>query len=69
MPFCGGNCEDTTTIQGTFPNLLAASKTFFPKVSSFNTTITPGAGHGLNLGYSHKATYASMFNFLSHVEC
>ncbi|KAL6909138.1 hypothetical protein GGI43DRAFT_429755 [Trichoderma evansii] len=65
IPFCGGNCKDTTSIQGAFPDLLAPSKAFFPNAATFNTSIVPGAGHGLNLGYSHKTTYASMFNFLS----
>ncbi|PTB46118.1 hypothetical protein M441DRAFT_63418 [Trichoderma asperellum CBS 433.97] len=65
LPFCGGNCTDTTSIQGAFPDLLAPSKAFFPSAATFNTSIVPGAGHGLNLGYSHKTTYASMFDFLS----
>ncbi|KAM0452880.1 hypothetical protein ACHAO4_005299 [Trichoderma viride] len=65
LPFCGGSCYDTTPIQGAFPNLLDASKPNFPSVASFNTTIVPGGGHGLNMGYSHKFTYDSMFNFLS----
>lgn len=65
LPFCGGSCYDTTAIQGAFPDLLAASKPNFPSAASFNTTIVPGGGHGLNMGYSHKATYDSMFNFLS----
>ncbi|RFU75771.1 hypothetical protein TARUN_6530 [Trichoderma arundinaceum] len=64
LPFCGGNCTDTTTIKGAFPNLIAASEPFFPHAASFNTTIVPGSGHGLNLGYSHKAAYTSIFNFL-----
>ncbi|KAL7792434.1 hypothetical protein V8C37DRAFT_416327 [Trichoderma ceciliae] len=64
MPFCGGNCRDTATIQGAFPDLIAASERFFPSAATFNTTIIPGAGHGLNMGFSHKVTYASMLNFL-----
>ncbi|KAM0259833.1 hypothetical protein ACHAQJ_003077 [Trichoderma viride] len=65
MAFCGGNCYDTTTIQGAYPDLLAASRPFFPSAASFNTTVATGAGHGLNMGYSHKASYASIFDFLS----
>lgn len=64
VPFCGGNCSDTTTIQGTFPDLISFSQPFFPNASSFKTSIIPGGGHGLNLGYSHKLTYSSIFNFL-----
>ncbi|KAL7911331.1 hypothetical protein GGI35DRAFT_447174 [Trichoderma velutinum] len=64
LPFCGGNCSDTTTIQGAYPNLLAASQPFFPNVSSFNATVIPGGGHGLNLGYSHKLAYNTIFDFL-----
>ncbi|KAL7920930.1 hypothetical protein ACQKWADRAFT_314431 [Trichoderma austrokoningii] len=65
LPFCGGSCYDTTTIQGAYPDLLAASKPSFPSAASFNTTIVPGAGHGLNMGYSHVSTYDFIFNFLS----
>lgn len=65
VPFCGGNCFDTTTIQGAFPNLIAASQPFFPNASKFETTIVPGASHVLNLGYSHTPTYTSIFKFLS----
>ncbi|KAL7943544.1 hypothetical protein V8C42DRAFT_359209 [Trichoderma barbatum] len=64
QPFCGGNCSDTTTIQGAFPNLIALSGHFFPNATTFKASVIPGAGHGLNLGYSHKAAYTSIFNFL-----
>ncbi|KAK0765868.1 hypothetical protein N5P37_001808 [Trichoderma harzianum] len=64
VPFCGGNCSDTTTIQGTFPDLISFSKPFFPHASSFKASVIPGGGHGLNLGYSHKLAYNSIFDFL-----
>ncbi|EHK15318.1 uncharacterized protein TRIVIDRAFT_38049 [Trichoderma virens Gv29-8] len=64
VPFCGGNCSDTTTIQGAFPNLLAFSEILFPNASTFEAAVIPEAGHGLNFGYSHKAAYASIFDFL-----
>jgi hypothetical protein len=65
VPFCGGNCSDTTTIQGAFSNLVAASQPFFPNASRFETTVVPGGSHVLNWGYSHTPTYASIFKFLS----
>lgn len=64
VPFCGGNCSDTTTIQGKFPDLISFSKSFFPHASSFKASVIPGGGHGLNLGYSHKLAYNSIFDFL-----
>ncbi|KAL6867031.1 hypothetical protein J3F83DRAFT_103205 [Trichoderma novae-zelandiae] len=63
VPFCGGNCSDTTTIQGAFPDLLAASKPFFPN-ATFSSVAVPEAGHGLNLGYASKSAYNSIFEFL-----
>lgn len=50
------------------PNLLALSSGSFANASPFNATVVPGAGHGLNLGYSHTFTYNTMLEFLdAHV--
>ncbi|KAH6606904.1 hypothetical protein Trco_006057 [Trichoderma cornu-damae] len=64
LPFCGANCQDASSINFAYPDLLASSKPFFPSAATFNTSIIPGAGHGLTSGYSAKATYDSMFSFL-----
>ncbi|KAM5351024.1 hypothetical protein ACJ41O_003747 [Fusarium nematophilum] len=64
VPFCGGNCYSTGSVDEKLPSLLDTSRVFFPKASRFNTTVVPGAGHNLNSGYSHPVTYASMLEFL-----
>ncbi|TFA98229.1 hypothetical protein CCMA1212_010050 [Trichoderma ghanense] len=63
VPFCGGNCSDTTTIQGAYSDLIAASEPFFPN-ATFSSVVVPNAGHGLNLGYSSQSAYDSIFEFL-----
>ncbi|KAJ4268962.1 hypothetical protein NW762_003033 [Fusarium torreyae] len=65
VPFCGGNCYSTGSVDLKLPSLLDVSKKFFTKASRFNTTVVPGAGHGLNFGYSHPITYNAIFDFLS----
>ncbi|OAA39558.1 catalytic protein [Beauveria brongniartii RCEF 3172] len=63
VPFCGGNCN--MPMQGSdASNILTMSEPMFKQAKSFNTTIVPGAGHGLNFGYSHTETYRDMINFL-----
>ncbi|KAM3430310.1 hypothetical protein NHJ13734_007801 [Beauveria thailandica] len=63
VPFCGGNCN--MAMQGSdASNILTMSEPMFKQAKSFNTTIVPGAGHGLNFGYSHTETYRDMINFL-----
>ncbi|EGU82481.1 hypothetical protein FOXB_07067 [Fusarium oxysporum f. sp. conglutinans Fo5176] len=47
------------------PSLLDISRQFFTQASRFNTTVVPGAGHGLNFGYSHTVTYDAILEFLS----
>jgi pimeloyl-ACP methyl ester carboxylesterase len=64
IPFCGGNCEANTVINGSAPNLIAASAQYFKSASIFNATIIPDAGHGLNLGYTHSLAYETILNFL-----
>lgn len=36
----------------------------FPHASPFNATVVPGAGHGLNMGYSHEFTFDAILDFL-----
>ncbi|KAI7972344.1 hypothetical protein EIK77_009785 [Talaromyces pinophilus] len=68
IPFCGGNCLATSAINGSASNLIVASKQYFENASPFNATVVPNAGHGLNLGYSHSITYATILDFLdTHV--
>ncbi|RBR08909.1 uncharacterized protein FIESC28_10089 [Fusarium coffeatum] len=65
IPFCGDNCYSTTSVDEDLPSLLDFSKRFFTQASRFNTTVVPGAGHGLNFAYSHTFTYDAIFDFLS----
>ncbi|KAJ6781212.1 hypothetical protein PWT90_10723 [Aphanocladium album] len=62
VPFCGGNCNKVE--MGDAPDILAASKPMFDKAKTFNSTIVPGGGHGLNFGYSHTFTYKGILDFL-----
>ncbi|OAA72308.1 hypothetical protein ISF_01381 [Cordyceps fumosorosea ARSEF 2679] len=62
VPFCGGNCNKV--VGGDAPNILAMSKPMFSKAAAFKTSIVPGAGHGLNFGYSHVETYNRILDFL-----
>ncbi|KAF7559040.1 hypothetical protein G7046_g5099 [Stylonectria norvegica] len=65
IPFCGGNCFATESVNASLHSLLDISKPMFPKASVFNTSVVPGAGHGLNYQYSHTFTYNTILNFLS----
>ncbi|KAK5989831.1 hypothetical protein PT974_08092 [Cladobotryum mycophilum] len=68
VPFCGGDCKATSSIQQKFPDLIAASAPFFKKASVFNATVVNGAGHGLNMGYTSASVYASKLDFIgSHL--
>ncbi|OAA74553.1 hypothetical protein LEL_08134 [Akanthomyces lecanii RCEF 1005] len=62
VPFCGGNCNMVMT--GDAPNILEMSRPMFSKAKTFNATVVPGAGHGLNFGYSHTVTYKGILDFL-----
>jgi pimeloyl-ACP methyl ester carboxylesterase len=67
VPFCGDNCYSTISVDEKLPSLLDISRQFFTQASRFNTTVVPGAGHGLNFGYSHTVTYDSILEFLSEL--
>ncbi|TLD21636.1 hypothetical protein E2P81_ATG08224 [Venturia nashicola] len=62
VPFCGGDC--IITGNPALPNLLAQSKPYLPNVKNFTGFIVPGAGHGLNLQYSHRLVYSTILNYL-----
>ena len=59
VPFCGGSCLNGAPSGSSIP---AQAQKFFTK-SNITTTIVPGAGHGLNLEYSHPFTYKSINDF------
>ncbi|KAK5096024.1 hypothetical protein LTR70_009224 [Exophiala xenobiotica] len=62
-PYCGGDCFATGDPQ--LASIPAASEMFFPNAQNFYAAIIPGAGHGLNLQYSHTMSYSTIFNYLS----
>lgn len=62
-PYCGGDCYATGN--PALASIPAASKMFFPNAAPFEVSIVPGAGHGLNLEYSHPTTYGTILEFLS----
>jgi len=59
VPFCGGSCLNGAPEGSSIP--AQAQKTFTS--TNITTTIVPGAGHGLNLEYSHPFTYKSINDF------
>lgn len=62
VPFCGGNCNDP--MMGGGGNVLTMSRPMFEAAKSFNATVVPGAGHGLNFGFSHTFTYRGILDFI-----
>ncbi|CZT16944.1 uncharacterized protein RCC_02778 [Ramularia collo-cygni] len=60
VPFCGGDCFIAPTGFKSIPQTSAA---MFPNTRKFQVDIVPGAGHGLNLQYSHPQTYTSILEF------
>jgi len=63
IPYCGGDCFATG--QPDLPSIPAASKMFFPDAPAFEAFVVPGAGHGLNLQYSHSLSYGTILNYLA----
>ncbi|KAM0708336.1 hypothetical protein Q7P35_004987 [Cladosporium inversicolor] len=59
VPFCGGSCLNGAPEASSIPT--QAQKTFTG--TTISTVIVPGAGHGLNLEYSHHFTYKSINDF------
>lgn len=59
VPFCGGSCLNGAPNGSSIP---AQAQKFFTR-TNISTTIVPGAGHGLNLEYSHPFTYKSINDF------
>lgn len=60
IPYCGGDCLAAPTGYSSIP---ATSKAMFPNTKDFQVDIVKGAGHGLNLQYTHPETYASILKF------
>ncbi|KAM4057703.1 serine aminopeptidase, s33 domain-containing protein [Hirsutella rhossiliensis] len=65
IPFCGGDCFNAMSVNGSAPDLLEMSRPNFEKASVFQTKVVPGAGHGLNQQYSSGFTYKVILDFLS----
>ncbi|ETN46236.1 uncharacterized protein HMPREF1541_00420 [Cyphellophora europaea CBS 101466] len=63
VPFCGGDC--LLTGDPSLSSIPESSKQYFPNAKNFEVVIVPGAGHGLNLQYTHTQTYSAMLEFLS----
>lgn len=59
VPYCGGDCLSPPTGYDSIP---AAAQEFFPN-TVIEVDIVPGAGHGLNIEYSHPYTYSHIFSF------
>lgn len=62
-PYCGGDCYATGN--PALASIPAASKMFLPNAAPFEAFVVPGAGHGLNLQYTHSLTYGTILNFLA----
>ncbi|KAK4898340.1 hypothetical protein LTR27_003936 [Elasticomyces elasticus] len=61
VPFCGGGCYNGASPNGSIP---AQSQQYWTN-TSISTIIVPGAGHALNLEYSHPFTYKSINEFFN----
>lgn len=59
VPFCGGSCLNGAPNGSSIP--AQAQKTFTS--TNITTEIIPGAGHGLNLEYSHPLTFKTINEF------
>jgi pimeloyl-ACP methyl ester carboxylesterase len=62
VPFCGGDCYKAPT---GFTSIPETSEAMFPSAPTFNVSIVPAAGHGLNLEYSAAITYSRMLEFFA----
>lgn len=60
VPYCGGNCLAPPTGYDSIP---AAAQKNIADAEPFKVVIVPGAGHGLNLEYSHGFTYRTINDF------
>jgi pimeloyl-ACP methyl ester carboxylesterase len=59
IPFCGGSCYNGAPEGSSLP--AQAQRTFTS--TNITAVVVPGAGHGLNLEYSHPFTYKSINDF------
>jgi pimeloyl-ACP methyl ester carboxylesterase len=62
VPYCGGNC--LATGDPSLSSIPAGVKQFIPNAQPFETFIVEGAGHGLNMEYSHDTTFQHIQQFL-----
>jgi pimeloyl-ACP methyl ester carboxylesterase len=60
IPYCGGNCLAAPT---GFTSIPAQSLPKIPNAKNPKVFIVPGAGHGLNLEYSHPLTYGTINDY------
>ncbi|KAK5744964.1 hypothetical protein LTR17_001715 [Elasticomyces elasticus] len=64
VPFCGGSCYNGASPNSSIP---AQSQQYWTN-TSISTIIVPGAGHALNLEYSHPSTYKSINEFFGQID-
>ncbi|KAK3657713.1 hypothetical protein LTR22_009265 [Elasticomyces elasticus] len=64
VPFCGGSCYNGASPNSSIP---AQSQQYWTN-TSISTVIVPGAGHALNLEYSHPSTYKSINEFFGQID-
>ncbi|KAK5045653.1 hypothetical protein LTR84_009022 [Exophiala bonariae] len=63
LVFCGGDCYQIGN--PAVPSILNLSTILAPD-AQLETIVVPGSGHGLNMEYSHKQTYADINKFLQN---
>lgn len=61
VPFCGGSCYNGAPANSSIP--AESQKTFMN--TEIMTHVVAGAGHGLNLEYSHPETYKAINDFFT----
>lgn len=63
IPFCGGNCTDSSAIQGKAKDIIEYSRPNYAKACVFETNIVPGSGHGINYNYAAPGAYKTILDF------
>jgi pimeloyl-ACP methyl ester carboxylesterase len=62
LVFCGGDCYQTGDSE--VLSILNSSNLLAPDAVPLETIVVPRGGHGLNIEYGHKQTYADINKFL-----
>lgn len=62
LVFCGGDCYQTGNPE--VLSILNSSTLLVPDAKPLETIVVPRGGHGLNMEYGHKQTYADINKFL-----